>query len=169
VANKIKSGRPSAYKPEYARIAFRHALLGATDQDLAAAFAVTERTLTRWQKSHPDFLASIRSGKDEADAKVAECLFKRATGYDKPDTHFSTFKGEVIATPCTKHYPPEVAAMVFWLKNRKPQLFRDKPDVNITVNNETNVDMSKPLEEWGPKEIEAELQRRGALPQIRGN
>ena len=49
------------------------------------------------------------------------------------------------------------------MKNRKPQLFRQNPEVAVTVNNETKVDLSKPPEEWGQAEIEAELKRRGAM------
>lgn len=36
--------------------------------------------------------------------------------------------GVIITTPTTRHYPPDTTACIFWLKNRRPDLWRDKPD-----------------------------------------
>ena len=163
-AGKHPGGRPTIYRAEYAGMAFRHTLLGATDKDLAALFGTSEQTINAWKQKHPKFLESIKEGKEEADTKVAESLYKRATGMSVPAVKiFNTEEGP-IEHPYREYHPPETAAAIFWLKNRKPQLFRQNPEVAVTVNNETSVDLSKPPEEWGQAEIEAELRRRGAMP-----
>lgn len=41
--------------------------------------------------------------------------------------------------------------------------------MSVTVNNDVKVDLTKPPEEWGLAEIEAELAKRGALSAINGN
>jgi hypothetical protein len=47
-------------------------------------------------------------------------------GYQHDDLHFSSYEGEVTATPYVKHYAPDTTAAIFWLKNRKPDDWRDR-------------------------------------------
>src|SRR5437879_6362163 len=77
----VKQGRPSAYKPEYAGDAEKLCLLGATDADMADFFDVAESTVALWKRTHAEFSESIKRGKAQADATVADRLFKRATAY----------------------------------------------------------------------------------------
>jgi hypothetical protein len=126
VGNK-GGGRRSQYKPEYAGWAEKLAKLGATDADLAEAFDVTEATINAWKKAHVEFALSLKSGKLVADAEVAEALYRRAVGYSHPDVHISNYQGEITVTPIEKHYPPDPTSMIFWLKNRQPAKWRDKP------------------------------------------
>lgn len=123
-----KGGRPSSYKPEYAEQAQKLCRLGATDKELADFFGVQERTINNWKAEHPVFLQSLKEGKGLADAEVADKLYRRATGYSHPDTHVSNYQGLITLTPLTKHYPPDTTAAIFWLKNRRPDLWRDKPE-----------------------------------------
>lgn len=131
---KIKTGRPTAYKEEYAEQARKLCLLGATDKDLANFFNVTEQTINGWKKKHDQFFESIRLGKEIADAEVAEKLYKRALGYSHEDCHVSNYQGAVIITPLTKHYPPDTQAASLWLRNRQPGKWRDKQDHEHTGN-----------------------------------
>ncbi|MGF6211785.1 helix-turn-helix domain-containing protein [Comamonas odontotermitis] len=119
-------GRPTAYREEYSDWALKLAKLGATDKDLAEAFEVTEQTVNTWKKVHPDFFESIKKGKTRADAEVASKLFHRATGYEHPENDIKSVNGEIVITPTIKHYPPDTTAAIFWLKNRRPDLWRDK-------------------------------------------
>jgi len=120
--------RPSRYKAEFAEQAVQLCRLGATDKELAEFFGVTERTINAWKGAHPAFLHALKEGKQLADAQVADKLFQRAIGYSHPDVHISNYQGLVTITPITKHYPPDPTSMIFWLKNRRPDLWRDKPE-----------------------------------------
>lgn len=120
--------RPSRYKAEFAEQAEKLCRLGATDKELAEFFGVTEKTINNWKGAHPEFLQSLKAGKQMADAEVADKLFQRAIGYSHPDTHISNYQGLITVTPITKHYPPDPTSMIFWLKNRRPDLWRDKPE-----------------------------------------
>ena len=71
-------------------------------------------------------MASLKSGKEIADATVASKLYHRAIGYDHDDVHIYNCKGEVTLTPIKKHYPPDTVACIFWLKNRRPAQWREK-------------------------------------------
>lgn len=130
---KGKGGRPSKYKPEFAKQAYKLCLLGATDKGLANFFEVTESTLNLWKQEYPEFSESLKAGKEEADAVVASSLFQRATGYSHPDTDIKIYKGKIVTTKLTKHYPPDSTAAIFWLKNRNPGKWRDKQEIEHSV------------------------------------
>jgi hypothetical protein len=53
-------------------------------------------------------------------------------GYSHPDVHVSNYQGEITVTPLVKHYAPDPVACIFWLKNRRPDLWRDKVDHSLT-------------------------------------
>ena len=123
------TGRPTKYKPEYSQQTYKLCLLGATDIELADFFDVSEATINNWKIDYPEFLESIKKGKIEADAKVAESLYKRANGYEHEDVDIKMYEGEIIKTKLIKHYPPDTTAGIFWLKNRRPKEWRDKQEI----------------------------------------
>lgn len=129
---KSKVGRPSDYRPEYAKQAHKLCLLGATDMELADFFECGIPTLYRWRAENPAFQNAIKLGKDDIDDRVERSLYQRAVGYSHPDVHISNFQGEVTITPIVKHYPPDVAAAFIWLKNRRSESWRDKVEVEHT-------------------------------------
>jgi DNA-binding XRE family transcriptional regulator len=120
-------GRPTSYRAEYAAQALKLCKLGLTDKELAEYFEVSEQTLNAWKKAHPAFLESLKGGKTLADAEVASKLFHRATGYEHQDTDIRVIDGQIVQTQIIKHYPPDTTAAIFWLKNRQPAKWRDKP------------------------------------------
>jgi hypothetical protein len=124
----VMTGRPTLYKEEYAEQARKLCLLGSTDVELADFFEVAESTLNLWKLEHPTFSESIKKGKAQADADVADRLYQRAMGYEHPDVHLSNFQGVVSVTPITKVYAPDPTAAIFWLKNRQRSKWRDKVD-----------------------------------------
>lgn len=126
-------GRPSSFKPEYCEEALKLCKLGATDKELADFFGVSEATLNTWKNQFPEFLESLKAGKEIADAQVAEKLFQRAMGYSHPDSHICTIQNQVVITPIVKHYPPDTTAAIFWLKNRRSDLWRDKTEREVTL------------------------------------
>lgn len=127
-----KGGRPTDYREEYAEQAYKLALLGATDKDLADFFEVTETTINNWKLAHIKFFESLKKGKMVADATVAESLYKRANGYEHEDVDIKMYEGRIIETKLIKHYPPDTTAGIFWLKNRQPKQWRDKQETEHT-------------------------------------
>lgn len=129
---KKKRGRPSLFKPEYCDQVTKLCRLGATDIDLAQFFGVTHTTLNSWKASHPEFLASLRAGKIEADMQVANSLFKRATGY-VVEVEKVIGRGESRkVVKLNVAVEPDTQACMFWLKNRRKDQWRDKQDHEIT-------------------------------------
>lgn len=124
-----KTGRPTSYKKEYADLAYKFCLLGATDERLAENFGVCEKTISNWKHDHPEFLQAVYNGKDVADAEVAHSFHKRAKGYSYEEVTKGVKNGkETIVKKVTKEVPPDAGAALNWLKNRKPKLWRDKQE-----------------------------------------
>jgi RNA polymerase-interacting CarD/CdnL/TRCF family regulator len=76
-----EKGRPTKYNEKYPNQAYKLCLLGATDEELANFFEVCEDTINEWKNVHDEFSVSIKKGKINADANVANSLYKRALGY----------------------------------------------------------------------------------------
>ena len=121
---------PRIYKPDMDVKAKVLAAEGLTEKQLGDEFGVTRRTIYNWKKRFPLFCESIMAGKKISDAKVVAALYQRAVGYSCPDVHISNCEGDVTLTPIIKHYPPDTTAQIFWLKNRKPDEWRDKHEVD---------------------------------------
>jgi len=122
----MPAGRPSEYKDEYAEQAYKLCLLGATDEDLAGFFQVSEQTIYNWKNKHPQFVDSITRGKVIADAEVAEKLFHRAKGYSHSAVKIFNDQGSPMVVDYVEHYPPDTQAASLWLRNRQPKKWRDK-------------------------------------------
>ena len=128
MAKKGVGGRPTKFNQELLRAVELLAKKGATDQEIAYAFGVTQQTIDNWKKKHPEFFGSVKDWKAKADAKVERSLYERARGYshkaEKIQIHAET--GKVTRVETIEHYPPDPTSMIFWLKNRKAKDWRDK-------------------------------------------
>jgi len=127
-------GRPTKYKPEYADLAYKFCLMGATDKRLAEFFDVDETTINEWKKVYSEFSQSLYAGREQADAEIAHSLYHRAKGYSHPEDDIRTLPigggmSEIVITPTVKHYPPDTGAATLWLKNRQSGSWRDKVEV----------------------------------------
>ena len=49
-----------------------------------------------------------------------------ATGYWHPEEKVFCRNGQIIRVKTIKYYPPDTAACIFWLKNRRPNLWSDR-------------------------------------------
>jgi hypothetical protein len=119
--------------------------LPLTTRQLAAFFGVSERTIYYWKSQFPEFLQAIREGQLPADCRVAEKLFQRASGYEwveqqavkvkRIEYHENGMKAleteEIKVVEVGRVLPPDTAAAKYWLKNRHPDLWREKPVIAV--------------------------------------
>jgi len=129
---KHPGGRPSLYRPEYAKQAEKLCKLGATDPELADFFGVHLATIYRWRHEHEEFCDASRVGKEFADARVEKSLYQRAVGYEQDEVKIFLRKDdeEPVYAPYRAKIAPDTTAAIFWLKNRKPTVWRDRQEVD---------------------------------------
>jgi hypothetical protein len=123
--------RPTEYKEAYAEGAKKLAKLGATDAEVADFYGVDVRTIYRWKNTHSEFCQALKAGKDEADNRVERALFHRAVGYEQEAVKIFMPAGAEtpVYAPYVEKIAPDTTAAIFWLKNRRPDDWRDKRDV----------------------------------------
>ena len=137
----MAGGRPSNYKPEFAKQAEKLCRLGATDEDLADFFGVTIRTVANWKVQNDQFLHALKAGKAEADDRVERSLYQRAVGYthDAVKIFMPANAAAPVYAEYREHVPPDTTAAIFWLKNRKPEEWRDRQQHELTGKDGTAI------------------------------
>jgi hypothetical protein len=151
-------GRPSGYTPQHAERAYHACLLGADNSRLADVLGVDRATVARWMSEHEDFCASVKRGKEIADEKVAKSLYRRALGYrHKAVKIFADAKtGAVVEVPYVEHYPPDTTAGIFWLKNRRPDVWRDRHQFEFDVTGLGDEQLARIVAGEDPVKVAAE-------------
>ena len=104
---------------------------GLTDEQIAHNCGCNIATLYEWKKKYPEISEALKKGKEIVDYTVENALLAAA------------LQGNTTA-------------QIFWLKNRRPDKWRDKPP-EVTGANDTaeEDDLSRSLRELG-KELESD-------------
>lgn len=87
---------------------------GMTDEQIAARMGIGTRTLYEWKKKFPQFSQAIKSGKEVVDYAVENALLKRALTGD-------------------------VGACCFWLRNRRPDRWKNEQKRAETAEDGVNI------------------------------
>lgn len=113
---------------------------GLTDEQIAHNIGIATGTLYEWKKQHVEIAEALKKGKEVADIEVENALYKRAIGYDYEETKVEVeANGKKKITKFTRHVAPDVTAQIFWLKNRKPEKWRDKPMPAVVTEKEIDL------------------------------
>lgn len=92
------------------------AMDGLDDEQIARdKVGVSRQTLYNWRKKYEEIDEALRMGKDVADRHVENALYK------------SAIEGNVTA-------------IIFWLKNRKPDKWRDMKNIDANIESIKKLD-----------------------------
>lgn len=123
---------------------------GLIEKQIAHNMGVCITTLKEWKKIFPEIAEALRKGKEVVDREVENALFKSALGFTKKvkkpvrikDTEYDPKTGKKIRdiekwvqVEEEVYIQPQVTAQIFWLKNRKPDQWREKNDLTLTPSN----------------------------------
>lgn len=110
------------------------ALSGLTNEQIAHNMGINVGTLYEWNNKYPELSESLKRAKTIADEEVENALYKRALGYTVTlNKQKVTKDGRAVDCIEEMHIPPDTTAQIFWLKNRKPEKWRDKVENAVTV------------------------------------
>lgn len=106
---------------------------GLTDEQIAHNMGIRRSTLNDWKSKYPDISDTLKRGKEVVDIQVENALLKRALGatYEE-ETIIERDDGYSECKVVRKQIPPDTTAAIFWIKNRKPNEWRDKRETEIT-------------------------------------
>lgn len=129
-----KVGRPTDYKPEFCEQVAQLCANGATDQEVADFFGVTTMTIWRWRGIYPEFCDALRVGKDMCDDRVERSLFHRAVGFEHVAVKIFMPAGanKPVYAKYREYVVPDTGAATLWLKNRRPDKWRDKTETHLS-------------------------------------
>ena len=119
---------------------------GLTDEQIARNMCIARDTLSEWKKKYSDISDTLKRGKEIVDREVENALFKRALGgvrevkktYKVKSIYYDECgrkcEKEELKTGTDEVYiPGDTIAQIFWLKNRKPDRWRDKQEIQDTT------------------------------------
>ena len=95
---------------------------GLTDEQIANNCKITATTLYEWKKRFPEISEALKKGKEIVDFEVENALLNKALGGD-------------------------TTAQIFWLKNRRPGKWRDKPAESAPAGQREDDPITRSLKE----------------------
>ncbi len=102
---------------------------GLTDEQIAANIGIGYSTLQTWKSKYQDIQDTLKRGKEIVDRQVENALLRRALGYEYEEVREKYESGVLTERTVTKkEVVADTTAQIFWLKNRKPDKWRDKPN-----------------------------------------
>lgn len=136
---RTRTGPKGLWKEDMPDRAYKLALLGLNDKQIATALEIAPATLEYWKDKFPSFRDALENGKFVADAEVAKALYQRATGYQHQDTVILSNRvtyyddngkptktvNEPLIIPYTKKYPPDTIAAKLWLSARQGNIWQE--------------------------------------------
>lgn len=107
---------------------------GLINEQIAHNMGINPKTLYEWMKRYPAIDEAISAGKEVIDRQVENALLKRALGYEYTESKKKYGADGLETTTTVKEIAPDVTAAIFWLKNRKPDAWKDQKDINAKIN-----------------------------------
>ncbi|MBO5969503.1 MAG: helix-turn-helix domain-containing protein [Clostridia bacterium] len=116
---------------------------GLTDEQIAQKCGISRSTLSEWKNKYPDISDALRRGKEIVDVEVENALYRKCLGYNVPITKHFKLKEiqydedtgkkiseveKLVEVEEQVHIPADTTAQKFWLSNRCPDKWRDKPE-----------------------------------------
>ncbi len=150
---KIKVGRPPKYDEwiteEGLNQITKWAEMGLYGKQISHNMGISHKTLCEWQNAFPQLSEAIKNGRKVKDFEVENSLLQRATGYQYEEevSELNEYGELVVVKKVLKSQAPDVAAQIFWLKNRQPELWRDKVEVQNEHSGTIKVELGE-MDKW---------------------
>lgn len=119
---------------------------GLSEEQIAKNMGISRSTLKVWKATYPAISATLKRTKEIVDREVENALYKRAMGFRYTEKTTET-RYDLNGNPYTyeriveKEVLPDPTSMIFWLKNRRPAVWREKQQdetadrqITVTIN-----------------------------------
>ncbi len=116
---------------------------GISDEQIAKNIGINRATLYDWKRKYGNIDDALKKGKEVADYEIENAMYKSAIGYfvEEEKTYVTIVDGVPTKRleKTKKWIAPNTAAQIFWLKNRKPETWRDNPEDNAATSDATEM------------------------------
>lgn len=141
---------------------------GLKDDDIANKIGISKSTFYEWKKKYQDFSDALKKGKAPVDFKVENQLLQSALGHFvtvKEPMKLKTVKridGKMIEEERVEYVDKQIyiapvpICQFFWLKNRKPDKWRDKQEAQVSLSTGQLADLIDGLKEPVDNDLYAE-------------
>jgi hypothetical protein len=175
MAQHLFEGRMPSYRKEFVKAArIVCSLYGSSVEELGKFFGVTPGQIKHWMNEYPEFAQAVNDRATEINMQIMGRLARRALGfYAKTEKIFYDVKrGDVVKVPTKEYYPPSEPAIIFWLKNRMPDEWKDSKDVSIEETKKLTMEIYKNFDTMTSEQATdayQELLKVSGTPQKKGS
>ena len=103
-----------------------------TKREVCEALELGRNTFWIWEGRHPEFREAIFKACQSADERVEASLYERAIGYEYATEKVYHYQGVPVRIPVKEHVPADPQSMIFWLKNRLGDRWKDRQEIQHT-------------------------------------
>lgn len=132
---------------------------GLVEEQIAKNIGVSRSTLSNWKNKHPLITRALAKGKEVVDREVENALLKKALGYTyeevitmRQEVEEDVYE-DVEVKRIKKQVPPDTTAIIFWLKNRKQDTWRDRKEFDHTGEMKQTVEHTTDLGQYTVEEL----------------
>lgn len=125
--------RKKKLTPEITKKAFNLARRGLIDQEICAALNISRNSFYKWMRENKAFEKAVIKGREDSIEEVENAMFKAAVGYEYEEIHKTVKNVDGVETKeiktIKKLITGSTTAQIFILKNRKPEQYNDRKEV----------------------------------------
>lgn len=136
------------------------AMQGSTDEEIYTMLEISKDTFYKWKKEFPEFAEALKKGKNISNGELINSAFKQSVGFEyveeqaikvkdwKKVVNPETEKEELVqyerveVIPVVKVAPPNPTMNIFMLKNRLPEMYKDKQEIGHSGEIANKIDVS---------------------------
>lgn len=153
------------FTKEFADLAIKLAGKGYLDKEICEYADVSINTFYKWKQKNPEFAEALMKAKHKINQKIEAQAYKRAMGYMV--TEIKTITGtnengeeEIIRVEkLNKHIPSDTKILMMLLKNRMPEKYRDRQEIQLS--GEVNTNMTINLDTLSDEDLIREIEKLG--------
>lgn len=135
---------------------------GLTDEQIAKNLGISKTSLYKYKEEHIELFELLKKGKEIIDYEVENALLKKALGFKETVKKAIKVKNveydngrrlreseDIVMVDEEIFVQPDTTAQIFWLKNRKPDKWRDKQ----VVESNNTIEVKNPYEGLSTEEL----------------
>lgn len=135
MSNVKKRGRKTDFTQEKAHKIVELFKAGKTEEEVSRILGIHVNTLYNWKLKNAEFLWAVREAKEVADDLVEAALFTRAVGFEHKSVKIMSYEGHSFEHEYTERVPPDTNAAYIWLRNRRPEKWKEKSELEVSTTN----------------------------------